>query len=318
MFAARSAFVGLVLTVTLTTTAPGAAGGDQGPGIVPFDIGTYNIRADRTLKQFEKGVDALKEKVQVAGLQEIAEKEKNDYLQSDEGWGYYRPDELRQNPIIWDTRYFEFASAPSTGYTIAKGREVESKTGGTELKDDTWATVVRLNHLGSGNEVSFINVHLLSGASRVGKPWPQRPRRFELLCDQVAGLIRLVKSERDRGNEVFASGDFNVGFQADFKVRNRKLPFKRFKRIDYRSIWQGGELDEKGTYENAYLDQIWATTAAARREVAYDIEQSDHFPAIGTYLLDIDLPLPLSATDGPDVPEVLEPWPADAPAMIEA
>lgn len=261
-------------------------------GLVPVDIGSYNIRADRTLRQFKKGVDALKERVHVAGLQEIAEKEKNDYLQLDENWGYYRPSELRQNPVIWDTRQFQYAGAPASGYRIARGRPIESKTGGEEYKDASFATVVRLDHLVTGVEISVVNVHLLSGASRVGRPWPGRPRRFDMLCDQVRGLIRLVRTEQERGNTVFVVGDFNVGFQADQKVRHKKLPFKRFRKVGFRSIWQGGELAKKGTYENAYLDQIWAVEPAEQREVARDIRQSDHYPAIGRYLLDVGLGLP--------------------------
>lgn len=286
------ACLALAALVTVSSASlSDATGDDDDPGVVPFDIGTYNIRADRSLRQFKNAVDAFKEKVQVAGLQEIAEKEKNDYLQSDEGWGYYRPAELRQNPVIWDTSYFSFVGAPDAGYRIAKGREVEAKAGGTEFKEATFATVVRLDHLVSGNEVSVINVHLLSGASRVGRPWPGRPKRFEMFTDQIAGMMRLVKAERELGNEVFVLGDFNIGFQADQKVRDRRLPFKRFKRVGYRSMWQGGELAEKGTYENAYLDQIWADVEPTQREVARDIKGSDHYPALATYLLDVELPL---------------------------
>lgn len=286
-----------VLNVSLVAglghAAPHAVGataaGEEDSGLVPMTIGTYNIRADRTLRQFKKGVDALKERVQVAGLQEIAEKEKNDYLQADEDWGYFRPEELRQNPVIWDASIFEFVDSPDSGHRIAKGREVEGKEGGTEFKESTFATVVRLDHLVTGSRVSVINVHLLSGASLVGRPWPGRPHRFEMLGDQVRGLVRLVRLEQEASDEVFVVGDFNVGFQADQKVKHRRLPFKRFRRLGYQSIWQGGDLPRKGTYEHSYLDQIFAETAASRREVARDIKQSDHYPAIGTYLLDIEL-----------------------------
>lgn len=290
-----AALVLLPALLALPGTASYGIAGNQGKqqdGLVPIEIGTYNIRADRTLKQFRKGVDALKERVHVAGLQEVAQREKNDYLEADENWGYYRPAELRQNPIIWDTDHFEYLGSPDTGHRIAHGREIEAKEGGTEFKDSSFATVVRLEHLVSGAEVSVINVHLLSGASRVGLPWPGRPRRFEMLCDQVRGLMRLVRHEKELGNTVFVVGDFNVGFQADQKVQDKRLPFKRFKRIGFRSIWQGGELSRKGTYENAYLDQVFADEAATWRQVARDIKQSDHFPALGGYLLDVEVGLP--------------------------
>jgi len=52
------------------------------------------------LKKFEAAINGLKTRASVIGLQEIAEKSKNDHLLEDESWGYYRPPELRQNPVI--------------------------------------------------------------------------------------------------------------------------------------------------------------------------------------------------------------------------
>jgi len=186
---------------------------------------------------------------------------------------------------------FDVISTPGD-HRIAKGREIEDKLGGTEYKEDSYATVVRLEHLVTGNTVTVINVHLLSGASLVGKPWPGRPKRFDLLTEQVQGTVNLIKREKELDSEAFVMGDFNVGFQADFKVRNKKLPYRKYKRQGFESMWDGGELEEKGTYENSYLDQIWATVAPLRREVARDIKGSDHYPALATYLLDVELPLP--------------------------
>lgn len=281
----------LAVVVALTTlpVAPSPAG-DSGVGLVPMEIGTYNFRAERGLDKFKDAIDELKTRVSVAGLQEIAQASKNEYLQDDESWGYYRPPELRQNPVIWDTEVFELLDTPG-GHRIARGREIEDKLGGTEYKDDSYATVVRLEHLATGNTVTVINVHLLSGASLVGLPWPGRPKRFELLTDQIQGTVRLIKREKELDTEVFVLGDFNVGFQADLRERHRKLPYRRYKRQGFLSMWDGGELEQKGTYENAYLDQIWADVEPAQREVARDIKGSDHYPALATYLLDVELPL---------------------------
>ncbi len=278
-----------VVAVTLAFASPGTAGDDT-PGVVPVQIATYNFRADRPLDKFKKAIDELKSRVSVAGLQEIADKNKNDYLMDDESWGYYRPPELRQNPVIWDTDVFDLVEVPGA-YKIADGREVEDKLGGTEYKEASYATVVRLEHVGTGNTVTIINLHLLSGASVVGKPWPDRPKRFDLLTEQIQGSVRLIKREKEIDTEVFVMGDFNIGFQADFKERHRKLPYKRYKRQGFQSMWDGGELAQKGTYENAYLDQVWATVAPQRRAVARDIKGSDHYPAVATYLLDVELPL---------------------------
>lgn len=273
----------------LVAPAPPGLADDVGPGVLPVRIGTYNIRSDRTLAQFKRGVDELKPRVDVAGLQEIAEAEKNQYLIDDEDWGYYRPPEIRQNPVIWDTSVFDFVSTPAAGYQIAEGREVEAKTGGTEFKDHTYATVVRLRHIASGNVISIVNVHMLSGSTQRGEPYPGRPRRFQMMVDQVDGLIRLVRSERNKGYEVFPLGDFNVSYVADRRVRRDDLPFKRFRRIEFQSMWEGGELEKEGTFGPVYLDGVWSHREVFRREVARDITVSDHYPAIATYLLDVEV-----------------------------
>lgn len=300
-----AALAGALLGVPLAVPATPVAADDDDPGVLPVRIATFNIRSDRTFEQFKRGIDQLKPRVDVAGLQEIAEAEKNQYLIDDEEWGYYRPPEFRQNPVIWDTSVFDFVSTPTTGYRIALGREVEAKTGGTEIKDHTYATVVRLRHLLTGNVLSIVNVHLLSGSTQRGEPYPGRPRRFQMMVDQVAGLIRLVRSERKLGYEVYPLGDFNVSYVADRRVRRDDLPFKRFRRIEFQSMWEGGELEKEGTFGPVYLDQVWSVREPFQREVARDIEVSDHYPAIATYLLDVELPVPLPVA--PALPDVLLP-----------
>lgn len=282
------------LTAALLAVAPGpqptvAAAASDGAAVV--DIGTYNFRADRSLSRFETAVDELKTRVDVAGLQEIADKSKNDYLMDDESWGYFRPPELRQNPVIWNTDVFALLDTPD-GNRIAQGREIESKTGGREYKDDSYATVVRLEHLDSGAPVTIINVHLLSGASRVGLPYPGRPDRFDFLTDQVRGTVRLIKREQELDAQVFVLGDFNVGFQPDAREQHPKLPYRKYARLGIRSMWDGGELSPKGTFDNAYLDQVWSTVAPVKRGVAHDITGSDHFPAVATYSLVDGVSLP--------------------------
>lgn len=280
----RSVFVGSSLAVALLSAVigpePTAARAPDESAVV--DLGTYNFRADRSLSQFRTAVDELKSRVDVAGLQEIADKSKNDYLLADETWGYFRPPELRQNPVIWDTEVFGLLETPGENQ-IAEGREIESKAGGYEYKDDSYATVVRLEHLDSGVTVTVINVHLLSGASRVGAPYPGRPDRFGFLVDQVRGTVRLIKREEELSAEVFVLGDFNVGFQPDARERHPKLPYRRYARLRYSSMWDRGELAVQGTFGNAYLDQIWATGEPLKREVAYDIKGSDHYPAVASY-----------------------------------
>ncbi|MBD8870675.1 endonuclease/exonuclease/phosphatase family protein [Nocardioides donggukensis] len=286
--AALAAALATALTATLTAglvtvTAPVGAAAEEAPGTLR--IGTYNIRSDRTLQQFSAAVDAFKPRVDVAGLQEIGANVKNHYLQEDRDWGYYRPPQIQQNPVIWRRSVFDHLGSPGRKgyYRIARAREIEGKTGGLERKDPTFATVVRLRDRASGTAMSVINVHLISGAVKGGRRNPERPRRFELFKRQMKGLARLTRDERAKGYDVYALGDFNAGYKADFKWRRRPLPFRRFKAIGFKSMWHRVNLDNGGTRNDAYIDQVWNETRPEATTVAYDIRNSDHFPAIATY-----------------------------------
>lgn len=266
--------------------APAAA---ASPLAVPVRVGTYNIQSNRTLDQFEAGVDELEQRVDVAGLQEIGSNEKSRYLRDSLTWGYYRPVELQQNPIIWDRS--DFRLDEGKGYLLARGRDVgdENPVAG-RIRDDSYATVVHLVHLQTGQVISVINVHLLSGAVKGGRAWPGRPRMFALYRAQVRALVRVYRAEVADGqvDRVFVLGDLNVGYKADRKWHKRRLPYRRLTRQGLVSMWHDHDVERGGTHNDAYIDQVWTTEPVVKggAEVAYDIRESDHSPAIATYLFD--------------------------------
>ena len=263
--------------------APSAVAVDQ-----PLRVGTYNIRAGVSHAEFEKAVAAFKPQADVLGLQEIGATDRGTYLASDSTWGYYRPPALQQNPILWDRTLFDFAGA--TGHKIAEKRDLGGEHSGGEAKGDSWATVVRLVQRSTGRQLSFINVHLVRGAVKGGLPAPGKPKLFRLYTDQVSGTVAAITAERAVSDEVFVLGDFNVGWEADYKRQHRKLPFKRFKKISLRSMWQGSPLLDKsyGTHNDALIDQVWATRDSSSEAILRNIKPSDHWPAVATYQLPID------------------------------
>jgi endonuclease/exonuclease/phosphatase family metal-dependent hydrolase len=253
---------------------------------VPVCIGTYNIRSNTSLAEFEQAADSFKERVDVGGLQEIGANVKNKYLLSDWTWGYYRPEELQQNPVIWDTKVFDLVDAH--GYLLAKGRDVHGeKPSNTDFRKDSYATVVRLQHIVSGQQISVINVHLVSGAVKAGLPWPDRPLLYQLYTEQVANLVKLQAIEREASDQVFVLGDFNVGYKADRKQHLAVLPYKQLTKRGLISMWRDYDVDHGGTHEDAYIDQVWSTEAVDKAEVATDIKHGDHLPVIATYGLPV-------------------------------
>ena len=290
--ALRSVVAGAVLSLGAGLLAALPAAAAPAPRVAAVDqalrIGTYNIRAGVSQAEFEGAVSAVKPQVDVLGLQEIGATDRGTYLAADSTWGYYRPPALQQNPILWDRALFDFAGAK--GYLIAEKRDLGGEHSGDEAKGDSWATVVRLVQRATGQQLSFVNVHLVRGAVKGGLPAPDRPKLFRLYTDQVSGTVAAIKAERAVSDEVFVLGDFNVGWEADFKRKHKKLPFKRFKGINLRSMWQGSPLLPKsyGTHNDALIDQVWSTRDSSSEAILRGIKASDHWPAVATYQLPVD------------------------------
>lgn len=325
---ARQMALGLLLTLALTpvstlsvTSAPAAAAESDPTWAVPLRVGTYNFQYKRSLDAFKKAMDALVERVDVAGLQETRTLRRNGYLEKSAVWGSYRPSEDSPNPVIWDKRVFRFIEG--NGYLLARGRSIgNEREHGRGVSQDSFATVVRLQHLTTGENVSIINVHLVAGAVRKGKPWRGRPRLFRMYQEQVANAVRAERIERKWGR-VFVLGDLNIGYRVDRRVQRYGLPYRRLTRRGLDSMWKGYNVTVGGTKGDSYLDQVWADQRAADATVARDIRGSDHFPAIATYTLDLlpDLPTvpepPESEPPAPEPPTVPEPPAAEPPTAPE-
>lgn len=248
-------------------------------------IGTYNLRAGMGMRKFRNGVRSLRRHVGVAGLQEIGSNRRRHHLTSIKGWGYFRPKKIQQNPVIWNRDRFRLVRAE--GHRIAKSRHLRGQLpGAKKRKKDSTATVVRLRHRPTGRKISVINVHLVHGAVKGGKPWPHRPAVFNLFRDQVRGLVRTVRKER-RWGRPFVVGDFNVGYRADKHFALPKLPYRQLSRLRLNSMWQGTRYlrHDRGTHSDALIDQIWSKRKPQHVRIMRWVRPSDHFPAIATYRL---------------------------------
>ncbi|MGZ8743797.1 MAG: endonuclease/exonuclease/phosphatase family protein [Nocardioides sp.] len=286
----------LSLTAALLAGIPAGAAPPAAAGAVdqPLRIGTYNIRAGVGQGDFERAVSTFKPMADVIGLQEIGATDRGTYLASDSTWGYYRPPALQQNPILWNRALFDFAGAE--GVVIADKRDLGGEHSGDEEKGDSLATVVRLVQRSTGQQLSFINVHLVRGAVKGGLPAPGKPKLFGLYTDQVAGTVRVIRDEREESDEVFVLGDFNAGYEADVKRKHKKLPYMKYtgtgKRpgLGLRSMWQGSPLLKKsyGTHNDALIDQVWSTGNSSAEAIVRTIKASDHVPAVATYQLPVD------------------------------
>lgn len=248
-------------------------------------IGTYNIRAGTSMATFRRGVAGLRRHVDVAGLQEIGLNAKRRYLGSLRFWGSYHAPKIQQNPVIWDRRVFELLGA--RGPWLASPRRLGRELPGSSRQvKKSYASVVHLRHRASGRRLSVVNVHLVHGAVRAGRPWPGRPRTFRLFRAQVAGLVRVVRAERAWGR-VFVVGDFNVGYAQDKREGLARLPYRQLTHLGLTSMWKGSRYvgARHGTHRNALLDQVWSRKRPRHRSIVRTLHASDHYPAVATYRL---------------------------------
>jgi endonuclease/exonuclease/phosphatase family metal-dependent hydrolase len=253
-------------------------------------IGTFNINAGLPVDQWRQAVQAFIPRVDIAGLQEAAGKDKAAALKSMPGINSYVSQRFLQEPIFWNPDAFGLIRGRSP--KIADGRMVEDRNGGGLVhQDSTLATVVRLRSKVSGETISVVNVHLIQGAVNAGKPLPGVPRRVGMYADQVRHLGKVVRAEkRWAGGPVWVVGDFNVNYGRDKAVHKKRFAYSTMRRRDLVASWEArkGELQPghgSGARSGAYLDVIWSTRRARSVDVLREdpFRVSDHFPVVSTY-----------------------------------
>ncbi len=255
-------------------------------------VGSYNIRAGVSTETFRSAVhsmtDSGPDSVDVLGLQEVNSKPKAAVLSSlqTSGWGYYRPKIYtgEQSPLLWRSDRFRLLSARSEMVAGARyiGSEVPARGSWTH---PCYVTVVHLRDLKTGSNLSVINVHLPSGAVKMGNPVPGRTKLFRAYRAVVVGLGRLTAQEQAEG-QVLVLGDFNIGHVADKRVGRKNMPYKTFGRLGMQSMWETEVPDGKrGSHVDspALIDQVFSSTRAQSATVRFDTTYSDHFPVVATY-----------------------------------
>jgi hypothetical protein len=284
----------LALQLSVTPRSFGAATEPHSPVVARADtpqlrIGSYNFMAAKPLPKFIAAMKRFKPYVDVAGLQEMGMTSRSKWLLKDPSWGYYRPPALQQNPIIWRRSAFDFVSAK--GMKIADKRNLGTEHGaGSESKGNTYATVVHLRDVANGQQISFMNVHLVHGAIQRTDPYPGRPRTYRLYLAQVKGLIAAIKTERANPANtggVYVTGDFNISYRPDAHDKKKNLPYASMRRIDMHSLWAHSWVlsRNRGSHGTCLYDEVWNTGRPVSAKILRTIKGSDHYPVVATYNL---------------------------------
>jgi endonuclease/exonuclease/phosphatase family metal-dependent hydrolase len=251
-------------------------------------VATYNVQVRRSVAEFTAGVTRLAARSDIVGLQEMDSREKEAVLGSmaDSGWSYYWNRTAYQMPVMW--RHDRFALAGTRVARMSDPTYIGNELpGAPSYQKARYVMIVRLLDKVTGRKVSVVNVHLLRGAVRGGRPWPDRPRVFALYKTQLANLTAIAAGEK-RWGRTFVTGDYNAGWVADRKHLLRRLPIRRFGSIGMTSMWAYSRpTNGLGTRNDALIDQVFTNMRPISSRVQFDLSgYSDHRPAIATYATD--------------------------------
>jgi endonuclease/exonuclease/phosphatase family metal-dependent hydrolase len=272
-----------VAALGATATAPASAATAE-----PLKIGTYNIMAGVSTATFARVVNEVLPSGDVFGLQEVNGRDKEDALAAlrSKGWSYYRGrgGDGAQNPVIWKSATFSLVSSRMvTTFAGTTHRGSEGPPLGAHA-----ATVVTLNAVATGEDITIVNAHIPPGAIKNGRPNPAKPLTYDRYVRELDATLSLVKAESTAGGQarrVFATGDYNAAYKADLKYGNSRMPVQAFRGIGMQSMW-ATEVPlgtTRGTHESSLIDHVWTTQKATRAQVLFDVTGSDHFPAVATY-----------------------------------
>lgn len=277
--------IGALSSATLVLTPEAIA--VQTSAKARLDIGSYNIQANVDPAVFGTAVKELLPRVDIVGLQEVHGEEKGrqlDKLRS-LGWNHFRPEPGKKNPVLWRSSRFDMMGGRTVKFTDSTYIGDE-RPGPRDTLNENVATIVRLQDRVSHQRLSVVNIHFTPGAVSAGERVPDRPRIFATYVEQVREMAEVAEQEKAWG-KVFVLGDFNVGWVADQKKQKRRLPFATLDRLRLRAAWATSRPATGGTRGRALLDQIYAPQAARRAVVAFDIQFSDHYPALARYRLPV-------------------------------
>lgn len=269
------------------------------PVTVPLRIGSYNIEFGQPMSEFRPAADFIMSVADIAGLQEAGGTARRNYLDGNHAWRVYHAPDNRQVPIVWNPRVFEAVSASE--FKLADGAKVEdvaSKDGKIVYRPATYGAVMHLRQIATGYVFTFLNVHLIHGAVKGGKPAPDRPLLYDVYKQQVASLRSQIASQQSLGLPVYVTGDFNIGYAQDRSVDLKPLPYRNMTAIRQVATWQNKTLSPYGTHIDtsckpgvkhcgAYIDQTWGPTASASAKVYTKVVHSDHYPIMSSYLIPV-------------------------------
>lgn len=244
-------------------------------------VGTFNTLKDLSAQEFREDLWKLLHTtpVDLVGLQEVHGPGRTAALAAQDGWGVWRPGQVgpqQQTPVLWRDSMYEYVGAGTEKYA----------SGGLTLPD-RWANWVELVHKPSQRTVFLLNSHAHPHIERNGRP-TNLPRTTEAFKH----FDNIVKTARYLGTqgEVFVTGDFNVDYRADRRVRHPQFPYVTLGNAHLVPCWRWTNTLPTGTHKkgNRIIDYVAhrrSNNVGTVHTKALTDYRSDHRPILATYTI---------------------------------
>lgn len=245
-------------------------------------VGTYNVYKRASFREFIDDMQRLvATNTDLIGLQECTGSQRRDALAVLPGWGVHQPEgrQAAKDPIVWRESRFALVDA---------GSDVGAKgfAGGQPRRYLNW---VELDDRITGRTVYLINTHLHAGIDRNGKPRVWRPRTRQAF-GHIEGVRDLARWLGTQG-EVFVTGDFNICYRDDRRVRHPRFPYMVLKGARLVPCWEWAQVrrwEETHGRRDRLIDYVYHqrsryVTPASVRILDSKFYNSDHNPVLATY-----------------------------------
>ena len=288
--------IDIVITDGETYGSPVPAGGDT------ITFASWNTLYNNSVSNVGKGVSAVAAKADIIGFQELHLSDRRRKMRdtllcsSCDFSGYVQNYSTNgSNPgsvaIVW--RKSRFSVVKSGYFKVSDIDYVSTKTGSTGSKiTGKWITWALLNDKKTGSRFYFMNTHTVASLESKGKPIPSEDDRVKNYTNHMNVLTSKIKAFAATGLPVFITGDFNVNYRYDHKVRYKNFPFARMNAIGVHSGYQrlnlAGIPNSKSSQGsgNRIIDYVWYSDSKNVYPLSESISStrygSDHYPVYFT------------------------------------
>ena len=276
--------------------------GNTSVGTIPtggakITIASWNIYYLNSPSNVVSGAKSLFEKADIIGFQELHKASRRTALRNSllcsscNYQGYIQNYSSNGSSpgsvsIIWKKSRF---AKKDSGYVKVAGRQ-------SSMISEKWIAWVKLQDKTTGKDFYMLNTHTVSGVESKGKPSNATAGSHSSYSHQMDVLTSFVKKLQKDNLPIFITGDFNVNYRYDSRVKYKDFPFYRLGKIQVHSAYQRLKLvgisSNARTHANVgsrLIDYVWSNDRSdvypQSIAIAGSKHGSDHAAFFYTFIL---------------------------------